>query len=197
VLGEFDDDDDDEEEEGEEGESEEDDSDDGGLFPEDNKKKGSDAKSAGKAKKGKKARFSSESEDDGAAHDDDDARDSSSAAAVSDKTSLTALSLRTQKLQDEIRMLEETAMGDKPWQLTGEVSAGKRPHNSLLSASLDFESATMPSVEPTQVRARAGFGVHSVQFADVCDSSFQALVEEIEAMIKKRIADGVYDDVIR
>lgn len=71
-------------------------------------------------------------------------------------------------------MLEETAMGDKPWQLTGEVSAGKRPHNSLLSASLDFESATMPSVEPTQ-----------------------ALVEEIEAMIKKRIADGVYDDVIR
>lgn len=112
-----------------------------------------------KPKKGKKARFGSDSEEDGAEDDDDDGRDSSAAAsaavAAHDKASLTALALRTQKLQDEIRVLEETAMGDNPWQLTGEVSAGKRPHNLLLSASLDFEAATLPSVEPTQVCALA------------------------------------------
>ena len=33
-------------------------------------------------------------------------------------------------------------VGQKPWQLTGEVSSKQRPLNSLLEATLDFEQAT-------------------------------------------------------
>jgi len=31
-------------------------------------------------------------------------------------------------------------MGDKPWALSGEVNAGKRPVNSALEVDMDFET---------------------------------------------------------
>lgn len=35
--------------------------------------------------------------------------------------------------------LENTALGQKPWEMKGEVSAKARPLNSALEADLDFE----------------------------------------------------------
>jgi hypothetical protein len=42
--------------------------------------------------------------------------------------------------QERIRDLEEEAMGDKPWVLSGEVNAGRRPVNSALEVDMDFET---------------------------------------------------------
>ncbi len=43
-------------------------------------------------------------------------------------------------LQEKIAELEESAMGAKNWQLTGEVDAARRPLNSALGVDMDFET---------------------------------------------------------
>lgn len=45
-------------------------------------------------------------------------------------------------MAEKIQDLEKAAMGEKPWQLTGEVSAQTRPENSLLEVDVAFDSAS-------------------------------------------------------
>ena len=45
-------------------------------------------------------------------------------------------------MSDRIDELEKAALGDKPWQLTGEVSAQTRPENSMLEENVEFDQAS-------------------------------------------------------
>jgi U3 small nucleolar RNA-associated protein MPP10 len=45
-------------------------------------------------------------------------------------------------LKKKISAIEDDMLSQKPWQLAGEISAGKRPENSLLQENLQFEHTT-------------------------------------------------------
>ncbi|KAJ0404023.1 hypothetical protein ATCC90586_001321 [Pythium insidiosum] len=79
-----------------------------------------------------------------------------------------------QRLQKEIKQLEEEALSDKPWLLKGEVKSGARPENSLLEAVLDYD--------------------RPVKVAPVITTEVSVALED---MIKKRILEDDFDDVIR
>lgn len=105
--------------------------------------------------------------DDDSGDDDDDA---DSADSAGDPTPL-------QKLRDsqneKIAAIEEGNIRPKPWSLRGEVSASARPKDSLLETSLEHDTTVRPkSFVSTQIS------------------------ERIESVIKQRIVDGLFDDVI-
>ena len=43
------------------------------------------------------------------------------------------------QMSEKIEQLEKAALGEKPWQLSGEVTAQARPENSMLEEDVDFE----------------------------------------------------------
>jgi len=70
--------------------------------------------------------------------------------------------------------IENDMMDKKKWQLKGEVQCKDRNYNSLLEEHVDFDTATKA---PPQIT--------------------QETTNEIEAMIKQRILDELFDDPIR
>ncbi|EGZ30751.1 hypothetical protein PHYSODRAFT_476379 [Phytophthora sojae] len=78
------------------------------------------------------------------------------------------------RLQKEIKELEQEAISEKPWLLKGEVRSAARPENSLLEAVLDYD--------------------RPVKAAPVITEEVSIALEE---MIKKRILEDDFDDVIR
>eukprot|EP00771_Trimastix_marina_P004000 gnl/Trimastix_PCT/727.p1 GENE.gnl/Trimastix_PCT/727~~gnl/Trimastix_PCT/727.p1 ORF type:complete len:476 (-),score=203.75 gnl/Trimastix_PCT/727:41-1468(-) len=78
------------------------------------------------------------------------------------------------RLGKKIGRIEEQLVTERPWQLGGEVTAPKRPKDSLLSTHLDFQHAgKLPPV--------------------VTDEATDDLV----ALIKMRVKEGLFDDVVR
>ncbi|NWS86461.1 MPP10 protein, partial [Toxostoma redivivum] len=80
---------------------------------------------------------------------------------------------RQEKMSKKIKSLEEALLEEKPWQLKGEVSGHKRPENSLLEETVLFD--------------------HAVRMAPVIteETTFQ-----LEDIIKQRILDEAWDDVV-
>lgn len=81
---------------------------------------------------------------------------------------------RQAKLAEEIRKLEAANVAKREWQLSGEARAQDRPLNSLLEENLEFERAGKPVPIVTAETS-----------------------EDIEALIKRRILAGEFDEVIR
>lgn len=81
---------------------------------------------------------------------------------------------RQAKLAEEIRQLEAANVAKRNWTLSGEARAADRPLNSLLEEDLDFERTGKPVPVIT---------------AEV--------TEDIEALIKRRIIAGEFDEVKR
>jgi U3 small nucleolar RNA-associated protein MPP10 len=81
---------------------------------------------------------------------------------------------RQAKIAEEIRKLEAANVAKREWQLSGEARAADRPLNSLLEENLEFERAGKPVPIAT---------------AEVS--------EDIEALIKRRILAGEFDEVLR
>lgn len=81
---------------------------------------------------------------------------------------------RQARLAEEIRKLEAANVAKRDWTLSGEARAADRPLNSLLEEDLDFERAGKPVPVITN---------------DVS--------EDIEALIKRRIINREFDEVIR
>eukprot|EP00177_Eucheuma_denticulatum_P005272 GFKZ01009592.1.p1 GENE.GFKZ01009592.1~~GFKZ01009592.1.p1 ORF type:complete len:1032 (-),score=212.85 GFKZ01009592.1:1707-4802(-) len=86
------------------------------------------------------------------------------------ETPLAASRSRVRRLIDA---MEEENVGKKPWQLRGEVSGFSRPKDSLLDTSMDYDTTLDPK--------------------SVMDSN---RTETIEDLIRQRIVDGLFDDVI-
>ncbi|XP_026072493.1 U3 small nucleolar ribonucleoprotein protein MPP10-like [Carassius auratus] len=81
---------------------------------------------------------------------------------------------RQEKMAQKIEELENTALSEKPWQLTGEVSAQTRPENSMLEEDIAFDQASRMAPAITE------------------ETTLQ-----LEDIIKQRIKDQVWDDVVR
>lgn len=45
-------------------------------------------------------------------------------------------------MSKKIDELEKAALGEKPWQLSGEVTAQARPENSMLEEDVEFEQTS-------------------------------------------------------
>lgn len=164
-------DDDSEEDEEDEADEEEDDDDDDDAMEED--AHGSDGEFDGM-------------DDDDADPDasDEDARADATAQRVAQDlfadepedapTSLSTHERHLAELAEEIARYEDENVQKRDWTLMGEASTRERPSNSLLEETLEFERTAKAAPIQTQEH-----------------------LESIEAMIKRRILEKNYDDVIR
>jgi len=82
--------------------------------------------------------------------------------------------LKEERLQKKISRLEEVAIGEKPWQMTGEVDAAARDINSLLGEHLDHD--TMAKNAPIMT---------------------DEVAKKLEDIILQRVKDKAWDDVER
>lgn len=82
--------------------------------------------------------------------------------------------MRMKSLQKQIEELEAENVSDKHWTLKGEASANSRPTNALLEEVLSFDHVqkSVPVVT-------------------------EEVIQNLEERIKKRIVDGIFDDVVR
>lgn len=81
---------------------------------------------------------------------------------------------RQNKMKERIAKLEEENLAPKSWELSGEVAADQRDQNTLLEKHVDFDHGSKRAPEVTE------------EFTD-----------RLEALIKQRIKDKAWDDVIR
>lgn len=81
---------------------------------------------------------------------------------------------KSKQLLDKIKELEDVAIEPKHWTLAGEVQSKERPENSLLEVPVEFS--------------------HATKIAPVIT---QETTDNIESMIKARIKEGKFDDVVK
>ncbi|XP_012706206.2 U3 small nucleolar ribonucleoprotein protein MPP10 [Fundulus heteroclitus] len=96
-------------------------------------------------------------------------------APSSDKSALkSSYEKRHEKMSQKIQELENAALAEKPWQLSGEVTAQTRPENSMLEEDVEFEQSSRMAPAITE------------------ETTLQ-----LEDIIKQRIKDQAFDDVER
>lgn len=150
-------------------------------------KKGKSSSSKGKTdKKGKAVSFAENEDDDGSSNGEEDGRDTMSRLrndlfadddAAQDEAASANLSTHEKRLaalQEQISILEQENVGKKDWTLLGEAKSRDRPQNSLLEEDLEFE-----------------------QTGKVVPLITEDKVVGLEEMIKRRILDENFDDVVR
>ncbi|XP_022623551.1 U3 small nucleolar ribonucleoprotein protein MPP10 [Seriola dumerili] len=122
---------------------------------------------------GKKVTFDLSGDEDSEGEDMEDifGGKTSSSAKSESKSSFEK---RQEKMSEKIEELEKAALTEKPWQLSGEVTAQTRPENSMLEEDVEFEQASRMAPTVTE------------------ETTLQ-----LEDIIKQRIKDQAFDDVVR
>lgn len=113
-------------------------------------------------------------DDDLSSEDDPDLDREPQDSSLASNRNLSTHERRQLVLREEIRKLEAANVAPKSWDLAGETLAPTRPENSLLEADLEFDRAGKP-------------------VPIITDS----VNEDIEALIKRRILNREFDEVIR
>eukprot|EP01120_Amphizonella_sp_Union-15-10_P008342 TRINITY_DN2990_c0_g1_i4.p1 TRINITY_DN2990_c0_g1~~TRINITY_DN2990_c0_g1_i4.p1 ORF type:complete len:623 (-),score=184.18 TRINITY_DN2990_c0_g1_i4:25-1893(-) len=91
-----------------------------------------------------------------------------------DTSKLSKFEMHQLQLKKQIKNFENELVKEKSWQLMGEVVASKRPENSLLEEHLEFQQSAKPNPVITE-----------------------EVTKTLEDIIKSRILDGAFDDVVR
>ncbi len=107
---------------------------------------------------------------DGDVSDDEAGKGASSSL----ESQMSAWEEEQMRLQGQIDELESKIVKPREWDQMGEMSAAKRPADSLLEKDLDFQYA-----------------------GKVAEAITEEVTHELEELIKQRIIDGVFDDVER
>ena len=117
---------------------------------------------------------SDSNDDDSASDSDDDSDDDEDEKEeVEENKKLSGYQERSKKLNSMTEDMEKEVLSEKPWQMLGEAISSKRPENSLLEMTPEFEFATKQAPIITQEHT-----------------------ESIEEMIKRRVIEEDWDDVV-
>jgi len=103
---------------------------------------------------------------------------------------LGALARKLAALEEEIADIETKQISDKHWSMTGEVSAKNRPMNSLLEANVELPFGHMAS-------KRLDESMDLMDTDDFDHTNPEKPKFDIELIIKQRVADRTFDDVIK
>lgn len=100
-------------------------------------------------------------------------------------------------MSKKIEDLEKSALAEKPWQLTGEVTAQARPENSLLEEDVEFEQISRTGIFPLSIWKwwdclSVGLNKNSDKnLFSLAPAVTEETTLQLEDIIKQRIKDQV------
>mmetsp|Transcript_92991 Transcript_92991/g.165368 ORF Transcript_92991/g.165368 Transcript_92991/m.165368 type:complete len:692 (+) Transcript_92991:39-2114(+) len=112
--------------------------------------------------------------------------------------SLYEMDRNLQSLEAEVEKLEEEQLNEKSWEMKGEVSSRQRPLNSLLESTLDQPMTSFAARRSEDATAGGDDdGDEALEDAPGADDLVKKSGFDVDAMIKQRIWDETFDDVVR
>ncbi|KAF4707667.1 u3 small nucleolar ribonucleoprotein MPP10, partial [Perkinsus olseni] len=115
-----------------------------------------------------------------------------SVAEVSRRSETSALKKRIADMEDEIEEMEREQLDEKHWTMTGEATGSSRPLNSLLEQHID-----LPFSKLAARRAEKQWEEGEEDEDELTQAAPGAFKIDVDAIIRQRVADETYDDVIK
>ncbi|CAD7926154.1 unnamed protein product [Amoebophrya sp. A120] len=125
---------------------------------------------------------------------DVDMNEESSVSSNQAKANLAVKDRRIQDLEEEVDRLEREALAQKHWSLGGEVAGKQRERNSLLELHLDLPMTHFQSKRTLDTAIATGQQLDEEESDEEGNKPQQF---DIEQITKQRVADNLFDDVIR